>query len=127
MSGADDRVPYDENAWERIVADLGEDMPDAAELSGAPAAAPSPPPPEPEEVFEPPDPPPLPKLDLIDRLAWVGALGGPLLLFAGVLAPGLVGPAAVTAGIMAFAAGFLTLVLRSPHEPPDGWDDGSVV
>lgn len=40
---------------------------------------------------------------------------------------GVIGPAVVTAGVLAFVAGFLTLVLRSPNEPEDGWDDGSVV
>ncbi len=115
-----DAVPYDENAWERIVAELGDGMPQL------PPDLP-PPPEEPEERFIPPEPPPLPKVDMIGRLAWTGTIGGPLLLFGGVLAPGLVGPAAVTVGIAAFVLGFLTLVLRSPNEPEDGWDDGSAV
>lgn len=121
---SDDKVPYDESAWEKIVADLSEEMPEA------PVAQPPPPPPEredPEDRFEPPEPPPLPRMDLVTRLAWVGALGGPLLLFAGVLLPGVVSSTAVTLGIVAFVAGFLTLVLRHPNEPEDGWDDGSVV
>jgi hypothetical protein len=116
-----DPVPYDESAWERIVAELGHDMP---------AAEQQPPPPpqeEPEDRFVPPEPPPLPRLDLVGRLAWAGTLGGPLLLFGGVLAPGIVGPAVVAIGVAAFVGGFLTLVLRSPNEPEDGWDDGSVV
>lgn len=125
MSDREDPVPYDESAWERIVADLGEQMPAAPELPApGPAAEPDV---DPDDSYTPPEPPPLPKLDLIARLAWVGTLGGPLLLFAGVLVPGVVGPAVVTAGIAAFVAGFLTLVLRSPNEPEDGWDDGSVV
>lgn len=117
-------VPYDESAWERIVAELGDEMPGVVEL---PPPAPAPEPVEPEESFEPPDPPPLPRLDLVNRFAWVGTLGGPLLLFAGVLIPGLIGPGMVTLGIAAFIGGFLTLVLRHPNEPEDGWDDGSVV
>ncbi|MCU0295662.1 MAG: hypothetical protein MUF33_01810 [Candidatus Nanopelagicales bacterium] len=116
-----DKVPYDENAWERIVAELGDGMPQL------PPDVPASPPPEPEESFVPPEPPPLPKIDTVGRFAWAGTIGGPLLLFGGVLAPGIVGPAAVTLGIAAFVLGFLTLVLRSPHEPEDGWDDGSVV
>lgn len=129
MSSSNDPVPYDENAWERIVADLGDEMPDGSQFAppSVPAAPPPPAPADPEDTFVPPEPPPLPKLDLIGRLAWGGALGGPLLLFAGVLAPGVIGPAVVTMGVLAFVAGFLTLVLRSPHEPEDGWDDGSVV
>jgi hypothetical protein len=127
---ADDRhdpVPYDESVWERIVAELGDEMPTV----GPPAPPVREPETEPERAAEdrfiPPDPPPLPELDLVGRFAWAGILGGPLLLFLGVLAPGLVGPAVVTVGIAGFVGGFLTLVLRSPNEPEDGWDDGSVV
>ncbi|MEZ5185856.1 MAG: hypothetical protein R2720_08925 [Candidatus Nanopelagicales bacterium] len=125
MTDPHDPVPYDENAWERIVADLGDELPRAGELPPSPAPIPAPAV-EPEDRFVPPEPP-LPRMDLISRLGWIGTLGGPILLFAGVLAPGLIGPTAVTAGIAAFVAGFLTLVLRSPNEPEDGWDDGSVV
>lgn len=129
MANAGDPVPYDESEWERIVADLGDELPRASELPPDPVPAPGPPAPaaDPEDTFVPPEPAPLPKMDLISRLAWIGTLGGPILLFAGVLAPGVIGPTAVTAGIAAFIAGFLTLVLRSPNEPEDGWDDGSVV
>ena len=124
MTRPGDEVPYDENAWERIVADLGEQMP---QLPPEPADPPAPAPPDPEDTFVPPEPPPRPKLDTIGRVAWGGVLGGPLLLLLSVIIPGLIGPAVVTAGILAFVAGFLTLVLRSPHEPEDGWDDGSAV
>lgn len=117
----DERVPYDESAWEAIVADLGDELPDA----------PPPPAPEPvdydDEPFVPPEPPPLPRPDLIGRFAWAGAIGGPLLLFIGLLVPDAIGSEVVIMGIIAFAAGFLTLVLRHPNEPEDGWDDGSVV
>lgn len=127
MSDPDRDVPYDRHAWERIVAELGDEMPATPPLPpDQPPVAPSPPP-EPEEGYTPPEPPPLPSLDLVGRLAWTGTLGGPLLLFIGVLAPGVIGPAVVAAGVLAFVAGFLTLVLRSPREPEDGWDDGSVV
>ena len=67
------------------------------------------------------------EVDTIGRLAWAGILGGPLLLLVSVIIPGLIGPAVVAVGVLAFVAGFLTLVLRSPHEPEDGWDDGSAV
>lgn len=117
-----DPVPYDEDAWEQIVAELGEQMPPETALDPPPA-----PPEEPHDRFEPPEPPPLPALDLVSRFAWAGTLGGPLLLFAGVLLPGVVGPGVVALGVVAFVAGFLTLVLRHPNEPEDGWDDGSVV
>lgn len=122
----DERVPYDESAWEAIVADLGDDLPDA----------PPPPPPQPAQPayiddeadrFIPPEPPPIPRPDVIGRFAWAGVLGGPLLLFIGILLPDVIGPEVVIMGILAFAAGFLTLALRHPHEPEDGWDDGSAV
>lgn len=113
-----ERVPYDQSAWERIVADLSEDLPQPPT---------PPPPPEPEDGFEPPEPAPLPEMDRITRFAWVGTVGGPLMLFLGVLLPGIVSPTAVVIGIAGFVAGFLTLVLRHPNEPEDGWDDGSVV
>jgi hypothetical protein len=120
-SAGNDPVPYDESAWERIVADLSDELPQA------PVAPPPAPVEDPEDTFVPPEPAPLPRLDLITRLAWGATLGGPLLLFLGVLAPGVVSPGFVVLGIAAFVAGFLTLVLRDPHEPEDGWDDGSVV
>ncbi len=120
-SAPDDPVPYDESAWERIVAELSEDLPAPAPPVAQPVL------PEADDVYVPPDPPPLPRMDLVTRLAWAGALGGPLLLFGGVLLPGLISPGLVMIGIVAFVAGFLTLVLRDPHEPEDGWDDGSVV
>lgn len=122
----DEPVPYDKQVWEQIVADLSDEVP---------AAPPPPPPPvpqphvddDPDETYTPPEPPPLPSMDLVTRLAWMGTLGGPLLLFIGVLLPGLVSPGVVALGIAAFVAGFLTLVLRDPNEPEDGWDDGSAV
>ena len=126
MSGTpDEPVPYDKQVWEQIVADLSDEVPSAPP---PPPVIPAPPVAEdPDETYIPPDPPPLPSMDLVTRLAWVGTLGGPLLLFVGVLLPELVGPGIVAVGIVAFVAGFLTLVLRDPHEPEDGWDDGSAV
>lgn len=117
---SDDKVPYDENAWERIVSELSDSLPDLP-----PQIEPAPEPPE--EQFVPPEPPALPRMDLISKLSWLGILGGPALLFAGVLVPSLIGPGLVMIGIAAFVVGFLTMVLRDPNEPEDGWDDGSVV
>lgn len=81
MDDSSDKVPYDESAWERIVADLGEEMTTAPVLRPRPR-------PSRRRASSPPEPPPLPKLDLVGRLAWGGTLGGPLLLFGGVLVPG---------------------------------------
>lgn len=84
---------------------------------------------EDDDHFEPPPPPPLPQVDAVTRLAWAGALGGPLLLvlaaIAGFPLSGWVGLLAVTA----FMAGFVTLVARMKDRPPtdSGPDDGAVV
>ena len=79
--------------------------------------------------YEPPPPPPLPAMDRITRLAWTGALGGPLLLLLAALVglelAGWVGLLAIGA----FVAGFVTLVARMQDRPPTdtGPDDGAVV
>ena len=85
--------------------------------------------PDPDEHFEPPPPPPLPQVDTISRFAWAAALGGPLLLvlaaLAGIPLAGWVGLLA----LVAFMAGFVTLVARMKPRPPtdSGPDDGAVV
>lgn len=82
-----------------------------------------------EDHFEPPPPPPLPSVDPITRLAWAGALGGPgvlvLAALGGVPLSGWVGLLA----LLAFMAGFVTLVARMKERPPtdSGPDDGAVV
>lgn len=72
----------------------------------------------PDEHFVPPTPPPLPRpRDAVDRFAWAGAIGGPILLVAShVLGLGTwVGGV----GIAAFAAGFITLIARMRDERDD--------
>jgi len=82
-----------------------------------------------EDHFEPPAPPPLPAVDPVTRFAWAGALGGPLVLvlaaLAGLPLSGWVGFLA----LVAFMAGFVTLVARMQDRPPtdSGPDDGAVV
>jgi len=95
------------------------------------AATPAPPVarPDPEDHFEPPPPPPLPQVDPVTRFAWAGALGGPLLIVLAALAgfplAGWVGLLA----LVAFMAGFVTLIARMKDRPPtdSGPDDGAVV
>ena len=84
--------------------------------------------PDDHDDFVPPHPPPVPRpRDRIARAAWVGVIGGPLLLIAAVLLglPGIL----TTAGLLTFFVGFGVLVFR--HEERDrhgdGWDDGAVV
>lgn len=79
-----------------------------------------------EERYIPPEPPPLPRGDLISRLSWAGVLGAPLFfLFAALFwhsAPTWL----VIGAVVAFVAGFTTLVVRMPDREDDG-DDGAVV
>jgi hypothetical protein len=85
---------------------------------------------EEEGHFVPPEPPPLPEADVTTKFAWLGALGGPLLIFAFVLFQEPLPWWAVTAGIGGFLGGFATLVTRmrpggdEDDEPPGG---GAVV
>jgi hypothetical protein len=83
---------------------------------------------DPDDHFQPPPPPPLPDIDRVGRFAWAGALGGPLVLvlaaLAGLRLDGWVGLLA----LVAFMAGFVTLVVRmKPRNPDSGPDDGAVV
>ena len=82
-----------------------------------------------EEHYVPPPPPPLPRTDTVTKLAWLGLLGGPVLLVIGLLLrldlSGWLGILAVGA----FVAGFVVLVARMKDRPPTDWgpDDGAVV
>ena len=82
------------------------------------------------DKFVPPPAPPI-KLssDPITVLAWIGVLGGPLVIvLVGILAssiPVLLGAIAT----IAFVGGFVTLVARAKPraKQDDGWDDGAVL
>lgn len=83
---------------------------------------------DPHDHFVPPEPPRGPKLDWISRIAWLGLLGGPLLLIlAAVLDFGT--GRITTLAVVGFIGGFLTLVIRMKDRlPPDDTpDDGAVV
>jgi hypothetical protein len=78
--------------------------------------------------FVPPEPPRAPRLDWISRAAWLGLLGGPVvLILAAVLDFG--SSRLQLLCVVAFIAGFLTLVIRmNDRLPPDDTpDDGAVV
>jgi hypothetical protein len=97
------------------------------------------PPPTPDELtdaeafdeghYEPPPPPPIPRGDPVTRWAWAGAVGAPVLAIVlpllGQGVDGLIGIALV----IAFLAGFGTLVsrLRTGPRIDEGPDDGAVV
>ena len=83
---------------------------------------------DPHDHFVPPEPPRGPRLDWISRLAWLGLIGGPLLLIlAAVLDFGT--GRITTLAVVGFIGGFLTLVLRMKDRLPqdDTPDDGAVV
>ena len=82
-----------------------------------------------EDHFQPPPPPPLPSVDMITRCAWAGVLGGPLVLLLAALAGLSLSGWAGFFALVAFMAGFVTLVARMQDRPPtdSGPDDGAVV
>jgi hypothetical protein len=80
-----------------------------------------------EERFVPPEPPPITSTDLASRLAWLGVLGGPLLLLLAALTWSRLPMLVVLVALSAFVGGFITLVARLPRDRDDGPDDGAVV
>jgi hypothetical protein len=83
---------------------------------------------DPHDHFVPPEPPRGPRLDWISRAAWLGLIGGPLLLVLAALFG--FGESRITLlAVIGFVAGFLTLVIRMKDRlPPDDTpDDGAVV
>jgi hypothetical protein len=83
---------------------------------------------DPHDHFVPPEPPRGPRLDWISRIAWLGLIGGPLLLIlAAVLDFGT--GRITTIAVVGFIGGFLTLVIRMKDRLPqdDTPDDGAVV
>ncbi|MEV8372313.1 hypothetical protein AB0P21_06220 [Kribbella sp. NPDC056861] len=78
--------------------------------------------------YVPPEPPRGPKLDWISRIAWLGLIGGPLLLMAAALLDFDTGRT-TTIAVIGFIGGFLTLVIRMKDRlpPEDTTDDGAVV
>lgn len=82
-----------------------------------------------DDHFVPPHPPPLQlPTDPVSRAAWIGLIGGPLLIIGAALfgwtLQGWVGLLAVGG----FVGGFVTLVARMrDRPPPESGDDGAVV
>ena len=82
-----------------------------------------------EGHFVPPEPPPLPSADTTSRFAWLGVLGGPVLLLVAVLLGWEMTWWLATAGIGGFLGGFVTLVtrMRADDEDDEGPGRGAVV
>ncbi|KOG32142.1 hypothetical protein [Streptomyces resistomycificus] len=82
-----------------------------------------------EGHFVPPEPPPLPAADATAKFAWLGLLGGPVLLLLAVLLGWDMTWWLATLGIGGFLGGFATLVMRmrSDDEEDDDPGRGAVV
>ncbi|MFF1302843.1 hypothetical protein [Streptomyces sp. NPDC058307] len=77
-----------------------------------------------EGHFVPPEPPPLPAADTTAKFAWLGVLGGPLLLLVAVLLGWEMTWWLATAGIGGFLGGFVTLVTRMRADDEDDENPG---
>ena len=130
------RSGSEREAWEAIVADLSRDPSlAAADAPSAPQATGTPKPTDPmiDELlsdghFEPPEPGPIPRpADLLSRLAWAGAILGPITILAAQVFD-LPWSVKAAGGAAALAA-FVTLVVKLPdrHRHIDDGTDGAVV
>ncbi|MFI5682554.1 hypothetical protein [Streptomyces sp. NPDC051636] len=77
-----------------------------------------------EGHFVPPEPPPLPAADTTAKFAWLGVVGGPVLLLLAVLLGWDMTWWLATLGIGGFLGGFTTLVVRMRTDDEDGDDPG---
>ena len=110
--------PRDYSVPDPVGEDPGEDDPDSDDEDG-----------DGEGHFVPPEPPPLPETDATARFAWLGVVGGPVLLLLAVLLGWEMTWWLTTLGIGGFLGGFATLVMRMNGED-EGDDDpgrGAVV
>ena len=84
-----------------------------------------------EGHFVPPEPPPLPEADATTKFAWLGVVGGPVLMLLAVLLQWDMTWWLTTVCVLGFLGGFATLVARMKHDDDDdGYDDpgrGAVV
>ncbi|MGW3953736.1 hypothetical protein ACWEKM_23110 [Streptomyces sp. NPDC004752] len=77
-----------------------------------------------EGHFVPPEPPPLPAADTTARFAWLGVVGGPILLLLAVLLGWDMTWWLTTLGIGGFLGGFVTLVTRMRTDDDEDDDPG---
>ncbi|WP_329623964.1 hypothetical protein OG357_29080 [Streptomyces sp. NBC_01255] len=75
-----------------------------------------------EGHFVPPEPPPLPEADATTKFAWLGVIGGPVLMLVAVLFQWDMTWWLTTLCVGGFLGGFATLVARMKHDDDD--DDG---
>ncbi|KUO13277.1 hypothetical protein [Streptomyces sp. DSM 15324] len=79
---------------------------------------------EDEGHFVPPEPPPLPAADTTAKFAWLGVIGGPLLLLLAVLLGWEMTWWLTTVCVGGFLGGFATLVVRMRSDDEDDQDPG---
>ncbi|MFF7383873.1 hypothetical protein [Streptomyces griseoluteus] len=77
-----------------------------------------------EGHFVPPEPPPLPVADTTAKFAWLGVVGGPVLLLLAVLLGWEMTWWLTTLAVGGFLGGFATLVTRMRTDDDDGDDPG---
>ncbi|OUD02430.1 hypothetical protein [Streptomyces swartbergensis] len=77
-----------------------------------------------EGHFVPPEPPPLPSADPTAKFAWLGVLGGPVLVLLAVLLGWEMTWWLTTLAIGGFLGGFATLVMRMRTDDEDDDDPG---
>ena len=77
-----------------------------------------------EGHFVPPEPPPLPAADTTAKFAWLGVVGGPILLLGAVLLGWEMTWWLATLGVGGFLGGFATLVMRMKPSDEDDDDPG---
>ncbi|MFC8426016.1 hypothetical protein ACFUN7_35125 [Streptomyces sp. NPDC057236] len=77
-----------------------------------------------EGHFVPPEPPPLPDADVTSKFAWLGVLGGPVLLLLAILLGWEMTWWLTTLCIGGFLGGFATLVMRMRTDDEDDDDPG---
>ncbi|MFF7165139.1 hypothetical protein ACFZBP_27850 [Streptomyces sp. NPDC008086] len=77
-----------------------------------------------EGHFVPPEPPPLPAADATAKFAWLGVIGGPILLLLAVLLGWDMTWWLATLSVGGFLGGFATLVMRMKTDDEDDDDPG---
>ncbi|MCS0604036.1 hypothetical protein NX794_22895 [Streptomyces sp. LP11] len=77
-----------------------------------------------EGHFVPPEPPPLPETDTTARFAWLGVVGGPVLLLLAVLLGWQMTWWLTTLAVGGFLGGFATLVTRMRTDDDEDDDPG---
>ncbi|MFF8730869.1 hypothetical protein ACF073_30970 [Streptomyces sp. NPDC015171] len=77
-----------------------------------------------EGHFVPPEPPPLPAADTTAKFAWLGVVGGPVVILLAVLLGWQMTWWLTTVGIGGFLGGFVTLVTRMRSDDDEDEDPG---